>query len=171
MGDKQQIQQKQHGQIKLADEQESLGLVALAVSKGGQHGSGKTAPQVSPLRHRPGDHRRPLQKVLRGADAPGPDAAPGKERGPAGPERPVAGAEGVGQTMLMLLSPEGELVIACWMCRQSFQDRHALRRHETSAHLSHCAKCGSRHSGKCAAEPLSVQDQDQARNTLWTGRT
>ena len=58
--------------------------------------------------------------------------------------------------MLMLLSPEGELAIACWMCRQSFQDRHALRRHETSAHLSHCAKCGSRHSGKCAAEPLSV---------------
>ena len=73
--------------------------------------------------------------------------------------------------MLMLLSREGELVIACWICMDTFQDRRALRRHEVSAHLSHCAKCGAKHSGKCAAEPLSVQDQDQARNTLWTGRT
>ena len=73
--------------------------------------------------------------------------------------------------MLMLLSAEGELVIACWMCRQSFQDRRALRRHEVSAHLSHCARCGAKHSGKCAAEPLSVQDQGKVGQTRWTGRT
>ena len=126
---------------------------------------------MPPLRHRPGDHRRPLQKMLDRADAPSPDAAPGKARGPAGPERPVAGAEGVGQTMLMLLSPEGELAIRCWLCRESFQDRRALRRHETSAHVSHCTKCGTKHSGQCAVEPLSVQDQGQVRQTRWTRRT
>ena len=77
---------------------------------------------------------------------------------PAGPERLVAGAGDIGQTMLMLLSPEGELVIACWICKESFQDRRALRRHEMSAHLSHCTKCAAKHSGKCATEPLSGQD-------------
>ena len=94
-----------------------------------------------------------------------PDAPAGKATGPAGPERPV-GATDVGQTMLMLLSPEAELAIRCWICRESFQDRRALRRHELNAHLSHCTKCNATHSGKCAVEPLSVQDQGQVRNTL-----
>ena len=58
--------------------------------------------------------------------------------------------------MLMLLSPEGELVITCWICRESFQDRRALRRHELSAHLSQCTKCGATHSEKCNTEPLRV---------------
>ena len=73
--------------------------------------------------------------------------------------------------MLMLLSPEGELVISCRICRQSFQDRRALRRHETYTHLSHCTKCGAKHSGKCDTEPLSVQDHGQVRQTRWTERT
>ena len=83
----------------------------------------------------------------------------------------VGAAGDIGQTMLMLLSPEGELVIACWMCKEPFQDRRALRRHEVSAHLSHCTKCGAKHSGKCAAEPLSVQDHGQVQQTDWTKRT
>ena len=29
--------------------------------------------------------------------------------------------------MLMLLSPEGELAIRCWLCKESLQDRRALR--------------------------------------------
>ena len=74
--------------------------------------------------------------------------------------------------MLMLLSAEGELVIACWMCRQSFQDRRALRRHETSAHVSHCTKCGSQALREvCNTDPLSVQDQGKVGQTRWTGRT
>ena len=73
--------------------------------------------------------------------------------------------------MLMLLSPEGELAITCWLCKESFQDRRAFRSHELNAHLSHCTKCGAKHSGQCAAESLSVQDQGQVRQTRWTRRT
>ena len=94
----------------------------------------------------------------------GPDNPKCREM-PAGTER-LVGAGDVGQSMLMLLSPEGELVIACWICRDTFQDCRALRRHELSAHLSHCTKCGTKHSGKCNTEPLSVQDQGKVRNTL-----
>ena len=91
---------------------------------------------------------------------------------PAGPERLVAGVGDIGQTMLMLLSPEGELATRCWLCRESFQDRRALRSHELNAHLSHCTKCGAKHSGRCNTEPvLSVQEDGQVRQTHWTKRT
>ena len=138
IGKKPQKPQKPHGQIKLAEEQMFSGARSPRQSqKRGQHGSGKTAPQVSPLRHRPSNHRRPLPEMRQRADAPGPDAAHGKATGPAGSECPVAGAEDVGQTMLMLLSPEGELAITCWLCKESIQDRRALWSHELNAHLSH----------------------------------
>ena len=71
----------------------------------------------------------------------------------------------------MLLAPEGELVINCWISKDSFQDRHALRSHELNTHLSHCTKCGAKHPGKCNTEPLSVQDQGQVQQTRWTRRT
>ena len=71
----------------------------------------------------------------------------------------------VGQFMLMVLGPEGELMVACWICKQSLQDRSALRRHDMEAHLSQCTRCGARHSGKCNTQPKSVHDHGKVRRT------
>ena len=110
-----------------------------------------------------------------GRRSPPPEAWSGG-RWSGGPAHTAAGVAGkrrsaradagdVGQFMLMLLGPEGELMVACWICKQSFQDRRALRRHEMEAHLSQCTRCGARHSGKCDSEPKSVQDHSKVRRT------
>ena len=39
-------------------------------------------------------------------------------------------------------------MFSCWVCKESYEGRRALRRHELEGHLSHCSRCGGRHSGK-----------------------